>query len=284
MSYADFVYGTLAYSVFDTGSVEENARTGVSTRRCFGKTVKLDPAFGGIPVLESKKLYWKTAIDELIWIFIKGSSNIRDMKHPKIWEKWADENGSIGKSYGYQAGKKMKFTFKGQKYSCRNQLEYVVKLLSLDPSNRQALIVLWDCEELNEMGLPPCVMTYVFTIIDGKLNLLVLQRSADLAVGVPFDFFEAGVLQALVVHELNRMGVEVTVGELMFTFGDVHIYSMHEEELKKQIEFINQQQGETLRPKPSLKIANKSIFDMTADDIELVDYIPGPERSFDLVK
>ncbi len=283
MSYADFIYGHTVTNILSKGVKEFNDRTGTYTLRQNNLFVNLDPGTFGLPILESKKVFWKTAADELVWIFLKGSSLIKDLKAPKIWELWA-ENGSIGKSYGYQAGKAMTARIKGETVQCRNQLDYIIQLLKRDPSSRQAVIDLWDPEDLHEMGLPPCVMSYVFTIADNKLNLLVLQRSADFAVGVPFDFLEAGILQQLVIHELKREGLDVTTGQLSFTFGDAHVYESHIAELKHQLEFAIHMMGEAERPRPALVLPDKSIFDMTSDDLQIENYVPGPVMNYDLIK
>lgn len=285
MAYADFVYGVEAHKILERGVKEYNERTGTYTMRRNNVFVDLDPADFGLPILEGKKVFWKTAIDELFWIFIKGSDKISDLKVPKIWEKWADENGSIGKSYGYQAGKPFMFKLKGEDIWVRNQLDYVIQLLKRDPSSRQAEIDLWDPEDLVDMQLPPCVFAYSFTISDNKLNLLVTQRSADWAVGVPFDWLEAAVLQLLVIHELKREGLkDLEVGKLSFSFADAHVYEVHESELREQLEFTNQMSGESERERPALVIPDKSIWKMKADELEVINYVPGPARSYDLIK
>ncbi|SRR5574344_610072 len=285
MTHADIIYARLADKIIKNGVKETNARTGVQTLRLNNQFISLTPDIFGLPILESKKMFWKTAIDELCWIFIKCSDNINDMAHPQIWQLWADKDGSIGKSYGYQAGKHVAYKDKDQIITTKSQLAYVIDLLSHDTSSRQAVIDLWSPTELAAMNLPPCVMTYDFTISDNRLNLLVLQRSADLAVGVPFDILEAGLLQQMVLYEIRRRNpdlVGLRTGELSFAYGDIHIYEMHIDEIQKQLDFIEQspEQGQ----RPVLKFADKSVFKMTPADFTILNYTEGPKRDFLLVK
>ena len=276
MSYADFIYGTMVDRILRDGIKEHNNRTDTDTYRGFGLHADFFPDEFGLPILESKKLYWKTAADELFWIFIKCSTNINDMKHPKIWAKWADENGSIGKSYGYQAGKPAG--------GYDTQLKYIVGTLTKDPSSRQANMSLWGPEDLAEMNLPPCVLNYHFLIAGGKLNLYVYQRSADFGVGVPFDILEAGILQKLVLHELKRNGIEVGLGQLTFGFGDAHVYDSHVAGLKEQLAYINNMTGRMEKPYADLVLPDKSIFDMVPEDLQVINYDDGPVRTFELIK
>lgn len=183
------------------------------TKRTWGVsfTVDLQKEF---PILKSKHVAAKSAIREILWIMCKQSNNIHDLI-PHIWDKWADEDGSIRKSYGYQVRR----TTKHGGWIYNNQVDYVLNLLTKDPSSRHAVIDLWRCDELSEMNLCPCVYTSHFAILDGKLNCMVTQRSGDYLVGVPFNTTQYAFLTMAFARHL---GVEP--GILIHNISDAHVY------------------------------------------------------------
>lgn len=183
------------------------------TKRKWGVsfTVDLQKEF---PVLKAKHVAVKSAIREILWIMSKQSNNINDLI-PHIWDKWADEDGSVGKSYGYQVAR----TVKHNHWIYPNQVKYVLDLLTKDPSSRHAVIDLWRCDELSEMNLCPCVYTSHFAIMDGKLNCMITQRSGDYLVGVPFNTTQYAFLT---IAFARHLGVEP--GILIHNISDAHVY------------------------------------------------------------
>ena len=183
------------------------------TKRTWGVsfTVDLQREF---PVLKSKHVAVKSAIREILWIMKKQSNNVNDLI-PHIWDKWADEDGSVGKSYGYQVGRAVKHG----SWIYPNQVKYVLDLLTKDPSSRHAVIDLWRCDELSEMNLCPCVYTSHFAILDGKLNCMITQRSGDYLVGVPFNTTQYAFLT---IAFARHLGVEP--GILIHNISDAHVY------------------------------------------------------------
>lgn len=249
-----------------TGTREKNARTGVETIRLPATQITVDMS-RELPILTSKKIAWKTAIDEMLWIYVKNDSCIDNLRVPKIWEKTVFEDRTIGKSYGYQAGKSKDTS----KY--RNQLDYIIKTLKDDRSNRQCVIDLWDPEDLGEMALPPCIVSSVWSVIDNRLNCMITQRSADYPLGVPFDTFQFGVLMHIVAREI---GVEL--GILTHNFGDSHIYVNQLDGVDTQL----RQYEEGLYTPPTLEIADKPWYELTTDDFSLINYQHRPAVSFAL--
>lgn len=192
---------------------ELNKRTQMNTLRIPHAviSVDLDEEF---PILKCKNVYWKTAVKEILWIMQQQSNNINDLD-ASIWDSWADEDGSIGKAYGYQVGKPV--TIENNTYN--SQVDYVLTKLSEDSSDRRAVIDLWNVDDLNDMRLVPCCFTSIWTVIDNKLNCMLVQRSADFLVGVPFNTTQYAVLTHLFARHL---GIEV--GRLTHVMADCHIY------------------------------------------------------------
>lgn len=270
-------------SILRYGEREANSRTGVETYRLPATIIQVDVK-KDFPILRSKYVAWKTAIEELLWIYIKCDNDTKNLSS-KIWAKNAYEDGTIGKSYGYQAGKRPVVLVNGKKTDFRSQLDYVISTLKADPSSRQAVIDLWDPEDLSEMALPPCILNSVWTIINGRLNVLVTQRSADYPLGVPFDTFQFAVLMYIVAREL---GVEP--GILTHNFGDSHIYLNQVPGVVEQLRTYMKDAGELSiggffgdpYSPVKLKITDKPYTELTVDDFELVNYTPGPKIKYEL--
>lgn len=172
------------------------------------------------PILQCKELKWKSAIEEILWIMQKGSNNIHDLR-PHIWDEWADKDGSIGKAYGYQISE-------------YKQVEKALDRLKKDPSDRRAVINLWNPADLDQMNLVPCVFASVWTIVNGKLYGMITQRSADFALGVPFNTFQYYALLLMFSKHLN-----VKPGGLLHTMADAHIYENHYEGMKTYLNRFN---------------------------------------------
>lgn len=195
-----------------SGRQSENGRL-TRTKRTWGVsfTVDLQKEF---PVLRSKHVAVKSAIREILWIMRKQSNNIKDLI-PHIWDKWADEDGCIGKSYGYQIAKPVYHN----KWVYHDQVRYVLELLQKDPSSRHAVIDLWCAGELSDMNCVPCCYSSHFAILDGKLNCMVTQRSGDYMVGVPFNTTQYAFLT---IAFARHLGVEP--GILIHNISDAHVY------------------------------------------------------------
>ena len=194
----------LAFSVMKTGFYQKNERTGIGTKRLSHGILQCDLE-KELPSLTSKKVYWKSAVDEILWIYKLQSNVVADLKS-HIWDSWKKEDGTIGKAYGYQI----------KQFS---QVDRVLEELRKDPSSRRAVIDLWQCKDLPEMALTPCVYTSVWDVVDGKLNVLVTSRSCDLLVGGVFNVLQYAILCHLFARDLG-----LTAGLITFVAADVHIY------------------------------------------------------------
>lgn len=203
----------LNHGVICVSGRQSDADNTVRTKRVWGvsMTVDLEKEF---PVLKSKHVAVKSAIREILWIMRKQSNNIHDLI-PHIWDKWADEDGSIGKAYGYQVHKPVRFN--GRTYD--SQVHYVLESLQRDPSSRKAVIDLWSPEELDEMGLTPCCYTSHFAVLGGRLNCMLTQRSGDYLVGVPFNTTQYAALTIMFARHLGLLP-----GILIHNISDAHIY------------------------------------------------------------
>ena len=264
------------------------------TKRIWGVsfTVDLQKEF---PVLKSKHVAVKSAIREILWIMKKQSNNIQDLI-PHIWDKWADKDGSVGKSYGYQVARPVKHN----SWIYKNQVDYVLKLLKKDPSSRHAVIDLWRCDELSEMNLCPCVYTSHFAILDGKLNCMITQRSGDYLVGVPFNTTQYAFLT---IAFARHLGVEP--GMLIHNISDAHVYESQYGNFESNIQNNGFKQlmsnytdlcGETFstdyddlypianaKPKLVITTEDTNFFNIGDYDFEVENYIAGAQ-CFDDIK
>lgn len=279
-------YMSIIKDIEENGYRCENNRTGIGTRRKANVVFSVDLS-KELPIIRSKKTYWKNAVDEALWIYQKGSNDVSELRS-HIWDAWADENGTIKKGYGYQISK-------------HDQVRRILTELEKDPSTRRAVIDLWQCEDLNEMTLTPCVYTHVWNIIDGKLNVSILQRSCDILVGGVFNILQFAVLNHLFARHLG-----VTPGNMTFMWSDCHIYENQIEALQEwkfQYETMCQinnswipvdrvkdqlgmdklnEAGKAVVSNPSLWInpEKKDFWDITLDDIDVKDYWSMPSVHF----
>ncbi|MBQ2805203.1 MAG: thymidylate synthase, partial [Clostridia bacterium] len=168
------------------------------------------------PIITLRRTAFKSAIDELLWIWQKKSNNIHDL-HSHIWDSWADETGSIGKAYGYQLGVKHKYP-----EGMFDQVDRVLFLLKNNPSSRRIITNIFVHQDLNEMNLYPCAYSVTFNVANGKLNAILHQRSNDMAVANNWNVVQYAVL----VHMLAQVS-NLQVGELVHVIADAHIYDRH---------------------------------------------------------
>lgn len=228
-----------------------------------------------VPIITTKKVAWKTAIKELLWIWQMKSNVVQELRDMgvKIWNEWELPDGTIGKAYGYQLGKKNRWVsyLKEDKYGeyrvneKLDQVDYLLHQLENNPASRRHITTLWNPDELDEMSLTPCVYETQWHVKRGELHLEVRCRSNDMALGNPFNVFQYNVLQ--------RMIAQVTgykLGNYIYHIGDAHIYSRHVEPVIQQV------QGKSFEA-PSLWINPevKNFYDFTIDDFQLGNYQHG---------
>jgi len=251
--------------------IKKEDRTGTGTKSIFGYQMRFDLS-EGFPLVTTKKIHVKSVIHELLW-FLKGETNIAYLQENgvRIWNEWADENGDLGPVYGHQ--------WRNWNSEGIDQIEEVIRSLKTNPDSRRMIVSAWNPSVLpdtkvsfsenvanNKAALPPCHAFFQFYVANGKLSCQLYQRSADVFLGVPFNIASYALLTLMVAQVC---GLEA--GEFIHTFGDVHIYSNHEEQVKEQL---------TRTPKAlsTMKLNPKvnSIFDFTYEDFELLDYDPHP--------
>lgn len=260
--------------ILEHGYRNLNTRTGIETLRLPATQITVD-LMNEFPILRSKKVNWEICADEILWIMQKHSNNTRDLKS-KIWDKWADEHGSIGKTYGYQVGRQ--FLAGGEIWL--NQVEYVLGRLKRNPSDRQCVIDMWDPQDLNEMNLPPCVYSSVWSIIDNRLNCMVVQRSADYPVGVPFDTTGYAILTHLFARHLG-----VNPGQLTHVMADSHIYVNQIDGVREQLRRWDS--GEIALLPPRFKFlpgAPKDFWHITPEHFTIEDYLPCGPIKYEVAK
>ncbi|MDE7454757.1 MAG: thymidylate synthase [Clostridia bacterium] len=208
------------------------------------------------PAITLRRTAFKSAVDELLWIWQKKSNNIHELKS-HIWDSWADEQGSIGKAYGYQLGVKHKY-----KEGMFDQVDRVLYDLKNNPASRRIITNIYVHADLNEMNLYPCAYSVTFNVADGKLNAILNQRSNDMAVANNWNVVQYAVL----VHMFAQVS-NLKVGELVHVIADAHIYDRHIPQVERML------QGQT-HPAPKFSI-NKDVTDFykfTVDDVKLEDY------------
>jgi thymidylate synthase len=295
----EYQYLDLVRRVWETGS-ERRDRTGVGTRALFGAEMRFDLSDGTVPLLTTKRVFWKPAVRELLW-FLSGSRNIRPLvaEGVHIWTDWplaryrevtgemisrddfeariiADEDfgnewGDLGPVYGaqwrnwprYVADADGRFTRSLQGH---DQIAQIVKQLQDNPHSRRIIFTGWNVDELDEMALPPCHMIYQYFVSEGRLSGILFQRSCDLGLGFAFNIFEASLLLRMFAQQADLLP-----GELVWFGADCHTYLNHEA-------LVTEQLGREPRPFPKLLINRKpaSIFDYRFEDFDLENYDPHP--------
>lgn len=208
-------YMNMCKDILEEGELTSN-RTGVDAYKLEHQIIQVDLE-KELPILRTKKLFWKTAIDEILWIMQRQSNNVKDL-NSHIWDQWADEDGSIGKAYGYQV----------KQYQ---QIDNLIDSLKNDPQNRRMIINLWNNHDLKDMNLEPCCLMSIWDVTRGRLNCMLIQRSGDVPVGVPFNTFQYAVL----THMLAQV-TGLKPGKLTHCISNAHIYVNQVDGMKKQID------------------------------------------------
>ena len=253
-------YLHLLQHILDNGT-DKTDRTGTGTRSCFGYQMRFN-LNNGFPLVTTKKVHLKSIIYELLW-FIKGETNTKYLTDHgvSIWNEWADENGNLGPVYGKQWR-----SWQGADGKTYDQLMDVIHQLKTNPDSRRIIISAWNVGELQDMALMPCHNMFQFYVADGKLSCQLYQRSADVFLGVPFNIASYALFTMMLAQVCN-----LQLGDFVHTFGDVHIYNNHFDQVKLQL-------SRTPHPLPTMKInpAIKNIEDFTFQDFTLENYVCDP--------
>ena len=263
--YLDLIQFTL-----DNG-VNKKDRTGTGTKSIFGYQMRFNLS-DGFPLVTTKKIHVKSIIHELLW-FLKGDTNINYLTDNgvRIWNEWADKNGDLGPIYGHQ--------WRNWNDQGIDQIKSVIKTLKTNPDSRRMLVSAWNPSVMpdnsisfsenvanNKAALPPCHAFFQFYVAEGKLSCQLYQRSADLFLGVPFNIASYALLNLMVSQVCD-----LKPGTFIHTFGDVHIYSNHREQLQEQLN-----RSPKGLPQMVLNPEVKDIFDFKYKDFTLIGYNPHP--------
>lgn len=253
-------YLQLLQHILDTG-VEKSDRTGTGTISSFGYQMRFNLQ-EGFPLVTTKKVHLKSIIHELLW-FLKGETNIAYLKENgvSIWDEWADANGELGPVYGKQWR-----SWEGPPGEVIDQISEVIAQIKKNPDSRRLIVSAWNVADLPRMALMPCHTMFQFYVANNKLSCQLYQRSADVFLGVPFNIASYALLTMMMAQVCG-----LQYGDFIHTFGDVHIYSNHLEQVKLQL-------NRTPYPLPVMKINPdvKSIFDFTYGDFQLDNYRSHP--------
>jgi len=269
MATNDGKYLNLLEDIMTNGTFKED-RTGTGTYSVFGRQLRFNVHPMNFPLLTTKKMNFKHIVAELLW-FLKGDTNIQYLhdNNVRIWDQWADENGNLGPIYGKQWRNwtSIEFTEFGTLLESHiDQLRWVINEIQRNPDSRRLIVSAWNVGELDDMALQPCHCMFQFYVAGGKLSCQMYQRSADVFLGVPYNIASYALLTNIVAQVT---GYEP--GELVHTFGDVHIYSNHVDQVEEQMSRIP-------TDSPTLLI-NKNVFDIDGfgiNDFGISGYDPHP--------
>ena len=295
-------YLDLMRRIWTTGD-ERVDRTGIGTRSIFGAQLRFDLSDGQVPLLTTKRVYWKTASREFLW-FLTGETNIRPLcaQGVEIWTDWpldhyrkqtgedisradfsarivADEAfaarwGNLGPVYGKQWVDWPVYEPAGeglyrQRPQGVNQVADLVRSLRESPGSRRHIVEGWNVAELDQMALPPCHKTYQFHVADGRLSGIVYQRSCDVALGLPFNLWGGALFIRMLAAQCD-----LEPGELVWMGGDTHLYLNHADLVEAQL--AREPAGS---PRLTLTRRPPSIFDYRIEDFEVTDYAPAKPLS-----
>mgnify|MGYP002729407887 CR=1 FL=1 len=274
MSYADKVFVAMCQDILENGTSTEGELvrphwedgTSAYTIKKFGVVNRYDLS-KEFPAITLRKTYIKSATDELLWIWQKKSNNIHDLKS-HVWDEWADEDGSIGKAYGYQLGVKHQY-----KEGMIDQVDRVIYDLKHTPFSRRILTNIYVHQDLHEMNLYPCAYSMTFNVTQKKgddrltLNGILNQRSQDVLAANNWNVCQYAVL----MHMLAQV-CDMRVGELVHVIADAHIYDRHVPIVKELIE-----RPQYDAPKFWLNPDIKDFYQFTTDDIKITDYVTGEQ-------
>ena len=244
-----------------TNGTQKGDRTGTGTISTFGYQMRFD-LNEGFPLLTTKKLHLRSIIVELLW-FLRGDTNIKFLKenNVSIWDEWADAQGELGPVYGYQWR-----SWPDGKGGTIDQISNVIQQIKNNPDSRRLMVSAWNVADVDTMALPPCHSMFQFYVSEGKLSCQLYQRSADTFLGVPFNIASYALLTMMIAQVCD-----LKLGDFVHTFGDVHLYNNHLDQVKLQL-------SRECRSLPLMKInpAVKNISEFKLEDFELANYDPHP--------
>lgn len=263
----DYYYLSIANKILSEGEMRDN-RTGIRAISLPHVCITIDLEEDGFPILASKFVGFKTAIKELLWIWQMQSNDVRKLQdmNVHIWDEWMQEDGTIGKAYGYQLAK-------------YKQVDNLIKTIKEDPTSRRMITTLWNIEDLPEMALQPCAFQTLWNINKGKLNCMLTIRSNDWFLGNPFNVAQYAALVHMIAQVTNYKPGRFTV-----CINDAHIYENHIPQIQEQLGLVDMNEmfdafitNRLCKPKLVLNEDIKDFYDFTIDDIKLDGYIPGPK-------
>lgn len=275
----EYEYFKFVRNILENGKPKRD-RTGTGTLSYFGAQMRFDLRDNTIPLLTTKRVFWRGVVEELLW-FIRGSTDSFELakKGVHIWDangtrEFLDsmgfrdrEEGDLGPIYGFQwrhYGAKYVDKHTDYKGQGLDQLKHLIELIKLSPHNRRLILTAWNPQDVPEMALPPCHCLAQFYVLDGELSCQLYQRSADAGLGVPFNIASYALLTHMIAHVTN-----LKAGDFIHTIGDAHIYNDHVEPLKEQLTRIP-----TQFPKLSFRRKIVDIDDFHFDDFDLIGYNP----------
>lgn len=251
MSAADTQYLAIVERILKEGYYANN-RTGVPTYKLAHQIMQFDLA-KEFPILTTKFVAFKTAVKELLWIWQKQSNDVRELQAMgvHVWDEWMREDGTIGKAYGYQI----------KKY---RQLDNLLHMLKTDPQSRRMIVTLWNIEDLPDMALQPCAYETLWDVSGDRLNCMLVQRSGDMGLGVPFNMTQYAVLVHLVAKVCG-----LQPGQFTHVINNAHIYENHVDALEAQLKRRHE-----AKEAPVLKVADDvhDFYAIAPDDVWLEGY------------
>ncbi|KAA3607899.1 MAG: thymidylate synthase [Planctomycetota bacterium] len=247
--------------ILEQGEKRED-RTGTGTLSLFGMQARYDLR-EGFPLVTTKKVLFDAVVRELLW-FLRGSTNIHDglKEYTPIWNPWADENGELGPIYGYQ--------WRNWGGLGIDQIHNAIEMIRTQPDSRRIIVSAWNVADLERMALPPCHLLFQFYVCDGRLDLQLYQRSADMALGVPFNIASYALLLTMMAQQCD-----LQPGVFVHTIGDAHIYLNH-------LDGIRQQLSREPLPRPKLELAAKPMDQIQFEDCRLLNYQHHPFIRFEI--
>lgn len=251
MSLADEQYLNMVEKILKTGYFDTN-RTGINTYKLPHQSMQFDLS-KEFPILTTKFVAFKTAVKEMLWIYRDQSNDVSllQAQNVHVWDEWVDEHNTIGKAYGYQIAK-------------YKQIDKLIHTLKTNPQDRRMIMSLWNIEDLPEMTLQPCAFQTLWDVTDGRLNCMLVQRSGDSGLGIPFNLTQYAVLVHLIAQVTG-----LKPGIFTHVINNAHIYENHAKALTKQLERKGQAfEAPTLWINPEIT----DFYDFTIDDIQLIDY------------
>lgn len=253
-------YQDLLRHILNDGVVKSD-RTGTGTISTFGYQMRFDLS-KGFPLVTTKKVHLKSIIHELLW-FLAGDTNVKYLQENgvRIWNEWADKDGSLGHIYGFQWR-----SWPDYNGGYIDQIAEAVKTIKTNPDSRRIIVSAWNVADIDNMNLPPCHCFFQFYVCQGKLSLQLYQRSADCFLGVPFNIASYALLTMMMAQVCN-----LQPGDFIHTLGDAHIYLNHISQVEEQLN----REPKSL-PKMIINPDVKNIFDFKYNDFHLEGYDPWP--------